>query len=309
MRPLLIAAITVILPVASAAAQRAPQRPETVVRVDASAMARLGVHVARLEPARVQHTISGYGRALDVDQLAALDAEISMSRATAMASAAEASRLARLASEDQAASARSVEAARAQSQADAARATLAERRIGLEFGPGLAHFGPRGRAQLIAAAAAGRAALLRIDFSDPSALNARRILIRVSRQAPTIVASPIGAAANADARLQSVGLLAVVRGSSAASLPGGRVFVAVAETNGSGTGVIVPREALVRYHGKVWAYLQTSPNTFMRREVADARLEDGGWFVSSGMRPGDLVAVEGAGSLLAFERGGEAGPD
>lgn len=307
MRLLLIAAITLFLPAASVSAQPAAQTP--IVHVDASTLARLGVHVARLEGAHAQQTISGFGRALDVGQLAALDAEIASSRAAATASAAEANRLAALAREDQSASARSVEAARAQAQADAARAALAERRIGLEFGPGLARLGARSRAQLIVAAAVGRAALVRIDFSEPSALHARRVLVHVSRQAPTIIAIPIGSAAGADARMQTVGLLAIVRGAAGASLPAGRTFVANVETGGSETGVIVPRDALVRYGGKVWVYQQTSANSFVRREVADARLENEGWFVSSGMRPGDVVAIEGVGSLLAFERGGEAGPD
>jgi hypothetical protein len=51
----------------------------------------------------------------------------------------------------------------------------------------------------------------------------------------------------------------------------------------------------------VWAYVQTSPATFVRREVRDYHPMAGGWFVSSDFAPGDRIVAAGGAALLGVE--------
>jgi len=71
-------------------------------------------------------------------------------------------------------------------------------------------------------------------------------------------------------------------------------------------GVILPRSALLRRDSGVWAYVQTAPNTFVRREVHDYHPVAGGWFVTSGFAVGDRVVAGGAAALLGIESPAQA---
>lgn len=66
-------------------------------------------------------------------------------------------------------------------------------------------------------------------------------------------------------------------------------------------GVVIPSPAVVRFGGKMWAYLEVAEGKFMRREMEDAASLEKGWFVSSGWKAGDKVVVGGAGLLLSEE--------
>lgn len=272
------------------------------VHLEPDQQRRAGITTASPVSGSAPTVQSAYARALDVGPLAAIDAEISAASAAASASRAEALRLAGLAAQDQSASARSVEAARAQAIADQARVDLASRRIGLEFGPGMARLGPGQRRALLAEIAAGRAALIRIDRPGGSVAGRVRIMDGNLSTIPVL----LGAASMSDARLQSAGMLAVVRGPVAAVATGGRVLAATVETDAAESGTILNRDSLVRWRGGLWAYVQTGPDTFVRRELSDARSVEDGWFVPAGFTSADKVVAAGAGVLLAIERGGDA---
>lgn len=66
-------------------------------------------------------------------------------------------------------------------------------------------------------------------------------------------------------------------------------------------GVLVPGDAIVWWQGKAWAYLQTGPERFARREVSTDMPTNNGWFVSAGFEPGEKVVVRGAQQLLSEE--------
>jgi hypothetical protein len=66
-------------------------------------------------------------------------------------------------------------------------------------------------------------------------------------------------------------------------------------------GVLIPSPAVVRFGGKIWAYLEVADGKFMRREMEEAASLEKGWFVSSGFKAGDKVVVGGAGLLLSEE--------
>jgi hypothetical protein len=274
---------------------------ESGVHMDAATQLRTGVVVSAIEAINAPRSVVGYARVMDVGPLAAIDAEVGAAQSAAVASREEYRRLQALAAADQAASVRAVEAARAQAGADSARAELASRRIGLEWGPGLVRLSPAQRSQLLSDIAAGRAALMRVDASAASQ-GARRVLLRPDAGQP-IVATILGAAGGAEPRLQTAGVLAVVRGGEAARLPAGRLIGAEIELGGAEPGFLLPSAAIIRTENAMWVYVRKSADTFERRGVQGGRAIDRGWFAPTGFSSGDVIVTDGAASLLAAERG------
>ena len=296
--------MTASKPEAEPAAPAAATPATDSLKPDAVALAHSNVRIAALVATQTSAQRSGFARALDVGALAAIDADAKAADAAANASRAEAARLATLFAQDQSASRRSVEAAQAQAQGDVARAQLASRRVGLEFGPGLLRLGRGGISALVSDVAAGRAALVRIDIAGTTLLPGATVHIGDGDAAAGV--RVLGAAASADAKLQSAGVLAIVRGSAAQGLLAGRILPASADSGAGQSGVIVPREAIVRYQGGLWVYVQKPDKSFDRVELVGGWPIAEGWFVTSGLAPGTPVAVAGAGSLMAMERSGEA---
>jgi hypothetical protein len=66
-------------------------------------------------------------------------------------------------------------------------------------------------------------------------------------------------------------------------------------------GVVIPRIALVRVRGKTYAYVQKSPDQFVRKEVTLYDPVAGGYFTSVNFAPGDKVVIAGAQTLLSEE--------
>ncbi len=284
-----------------AAAALAPEADP--LALDDAAMKKSGITLATLQAHSEAAVARGFARGLDIGALAAIEAETIAARSAAAASRAQAARLAGLYAQDVSASRQSVEAARAQADADAARADLAARRIGLEYGPGLMRLGRGGIGALVRAVASGDAALIRIDIPGVVLRPGTVVLIGDDGNATSV--RVLGPAASADSKLQSAGVLAIVRGAMAGQSLAGRVLTARAATGQPEAGVIVPREAIVRLQGAQWVY-RYSDKHFERVELRDARAVGDGWFVATGLRAGDAVARGGAGNLLAIERGGEA---
>jgi len=110
----------------------------------------------------------------------------------------------------------------------------------------------------------------------------------------------LGTLQAADPRLQTRGLLVELRGPEA-KLAIGSMLLARIPGPEHATGVLLPRSALIRKDSKVWAYVQTAPTSFVRREVADYQPVEQGWFVASGFAPGDQLVTAGAASLFAIE--------
>lgn len=259
---------------------------------------RLGIVVAPLAAWSGAQQAGGFAKGLDASALAAIVAEIDSARATAAASQAEATRLDALYRSDVSASRRALEAARAQAAADLARLRLARQRIGLEYGPGLAELGDAGVRQLVSRIAAGDAALIRIDV--PGALLVRGTAVQVRAGDLVAGARVLGAAAAADSKLQSAGVLAVVTGPEARQVLAGRVLSVQAASGGSVSGVLVPRDAIVRYQGQMWVFRQEG-GKFEREVLIDPQPVEAGWLVRGGLKPGETIVIHGGTGLLALE--------
>ena len=195
------------------------------------------------------------------------------------------------------------EAAAAQARSDAARVTLLRRRVGLEWGAGLAAMSDAQRSGLIAAAARGRASLVRIDRlggAPVSAAVSAELDLGAHGKAR---ARLLGPARAGDPRTTSVGVLARVDGPAAAWIGAGVAFPATFPAPpGAAEGVLIPREALLRTAGVTYAYVRRDAGGFERRPVSDGSPQPDGLFVASGFRPGEPVVVSGAAKLFAAEK-------
>ena len=65
-------------------------------------------------------------------------------------------------------------------------------------------------------------------------------------------------------------------------------------------GVVIPRAAVIRYAGKMWAYVQDG-DAFEREELIDAKPVADGWFVTSKFEEKQKVVIGGAQTVLSEE--------
>jgi hypothetical protein len=272
------------------------------VALDAATQKRLGVATAPLAAARYAGTINGFARVLDPVPLATLDSDLLAAQAAARASAAEAARTKTLAAADATISLKIAQAAQAQAGADAAKLALLRRRVGMEWG--VTFMADDFRARLLAELVAGRAALVRID-APSGAANARSVQLDLGQGDRPAVAI-LGAARTADTRLQSGGLIGVVRGPAATRLAAGLTAPAVLSGAASTSGVLAPRSAVMRAQGKTFVYVRQDPTHFERRVLTGVVPQTDGLFAADGARPGESVVVSGAAAIFAAENAPKA---
>ena len=293
-----LAGLTLTLAVAPALGQPLPYAG---IAATADAQARLGVRTAVLTRQTRTGQIDAFAKVLDPGPLAALETDLEAAQAAAAASAAEAKRAQALNAAGGGVAKKDAEAAASQAKSDAAHLALLRQRIGLEWGPGLARLTDAGRRALIAELARGEAALVHVDTpNNDGQADARSVEIDVgSGSAHGLV---LGAARAAEPRLQSSGLIAVVRGRSAVLLSTGLIQSAHINTKASAPGVVIPREAVIRFEGSDWAYVRRTGVAFERRRIDNPLPEAAGLFVTGGFRPGEAVVVQGATELFGMEQ-------
>jgi hypothetical protein len=148
---------------------------------------------------------------------------------------------------------------------------------------------------------------VRIDI--PNVMLQSGDTVRLGDTADATSVRVLGAAASADAKLQSAGVLAIARGTAAKGLLAGRIVPAAADGGSSESGVTVPRDAIVRYQGGLWVFVEKPDRSFARVELIGARPVADGWFVSLDLAPGTRIVVSGAGSLMAIETGSAPADD
>ena len=274
--------------------------PPPPITLSAAEQARLGVQTQVLTAAPAPQGHASTARVLDPGPLIQLDADLAAASASLAASRAEASRTRQLYAQDRTASARALEMAEAQAQADLQRVSGAQRRLLLEWGEGVAHLPERRRAALLNDLAHVRSELVRIELPPEVPVPPAGAVVRLRSAAATMQAKVLGMLPVADPRLQTRGVLAELSGSQA-QLAVGQMLSAQLPAPASAAGVILPRDALLREGSQVWAYVQTGPATFVRREVTGFQPLTAGWFVSGGFAPGERVVAAGAAALLGVE--------
>ena len=292
-------ALIAALALASGAPARATDGA-ILVKVDRGTQQRLGLREAPLAGARQADGGSGFARGIDLTPLATLESDLSVARAAAFASGAEAARTSALAKADATVSSKVAEAAAAQARGDAAKVTLLRRRVGLEWGSAFAAMSDARRASLVAAAASGRVALVRIDLIGFGARTGRAAELDLGAHGRAS-ATVLGPARAGDPRATAPGLLALVSGPAAAWVGVGTA-VPVSFTGAGAGGVVIPREALLRTAGQTFAYVRRGDEQFERRPVVDGASQATGLFAPHGFRPGEVVVVSGAAKLFAAEK-------
>lgn len=279
----------------------APGSGLAMVRLAPAEQAHLGVRTIRLEGVNRSGEIDAFAKVLDPGPLAQLVSDLQTAQAAAAASGAEAARAKALHAKDLGVSAKDTEAAVAQARSDALRVTQLRRRLGLEWGPGVARLSDAARNRLVEDLAKGRTALVHVDtHNNIGQAGAKRVRIDVGTD--SVVGVVIGPARAAEPRLQSSGLIVKVAGPSAILLSIGLTQSAHIATQDPQAGVIVPRTALIRFQGSDWAYVRTGPDRFERRLILDPVPEDRGFFVVHGLTAGDQIIVDGASAVFAVEQ-------
>lgn len=286
---------------------RAQVVPYTGLALEPDAQARLGIKTQTLASQRRSAQIDAFAKVLDPGPLAQLEADLEAAEASAAASAAEAKRTLSLNRSDFVVASKDAEAAEAQAKSDAQKVLILRQRIGLEWGPGMQRLGDVRRRELIKALANGQAALVHIDTpNNEGQAQARSVEIDVGDGRAH--GELMGAARAAEPRLQSSGLIAVVRGKSAILLSVGLIQSAHINTPASAPGVMIPRAAVIRFEGSDWAYVRRGPQGFERRRLDNPTPGEAGLFVTRGFSAGDELVVQGAAELFGVEQNQGARP-
>jgi len=303
-----------LLALGAATVARADQDEAKPVKLAAAVQQKLGLKSEPLKARISAATLSGFVKVLDAGPLAQLDADIAAAAAAAQASQAEFERSQALNKDGQTVAAKQVEAARAQAQADSIKLALLRRRVGLEWGDGIARMSDRQRNQLLADIGAGRAALIRIDTPSGEGLVGLKTVELDLGSLGRVRATVLGTARAADPKLLSPGLIATARGPGVRSLSVGLSAPVTLAASAAVKGVVAPRAALLRSQGRTWVYVRTGAETFLRKEVEDARSDPAGLFTPVELKPGQQVVTQGAAALFAAETnvpedGGGKDPD
>jgi hypothetical protein len=228
--------------------------------------------------------------------------QVEKARASLNASSLEYQRLSQLNQEDKNASDKAVQAAEATFRSDQATLHNAEQALELARMPAVQRWGP---------------VVSRWITSDTPSLHdvleARRVLLQVTLPSNTpaaqqlliqagqhttnaLLLSPIP---RVDPRFQTPSYLYTARAEK--ELVPGMNLVAFAPGGSQQKGVFLPQEAVLRWQGKSWVYIETDPGSFMRKEVLLNTPLRNGWFIRSELSLGDHVVTTGAQQVLSQE--------
>jgi hypothetical protein len=272
-----------------------------VVTLDSATQKMMGLQTAPLASAKLSPELKGYGRVLDISPLASLAADLAVARAAATASQAELQRLKTLAAQNNA-SERALQAAEAAAVRDQAQVESTRLRLVAEWGGEIA--GREDLPAFVQSLGTLDSAIVRVDIPAGESLKemppgAR--LIALETGASPVDAKFIGPAPTVDPQFQGRGLLFLVLPNPSRLAPGAAVTAFLPLPGEAQSGVTVPREAVIRYNGATWVYVQSGGQTFERREVALGTPQENGWFVRDGLKPEDTVVTAGAQQMLSEE--------
>ena len=290
-------------PVASKSQINRDTNGETTIRLEPENQKRLALESAALSPFEYRSEIMGYGRVLDSSPLAALAAELTSDRAAAQASRQEFERLKTLSAQNNA-SARALQAAQATALRDQVLADSVYQRLLATWGKTVAE--RKDLADLVQSLAVQQSALVRVDLLTGDVLKtppeAAEVFALADETNP-VAAQFVSLAPTVDPQSQGQGLLFLVMTSESRFAPGAALTAYLADSGRPPMmGVEIPRQAVVRFNGRTWIYLQTGEEEFTRHEVGLEQPTTNGWFVSAGIKPGARVVVRGAQMLLSEEQ-------
>jgi hypothetical protein len=277
---------------------------EAVVELSRDEQARIGLEPETLTAVTQSADATAYGVVLDPAPLAALDAEVTSTRAVVAASRAEYERARLLHSEQQNVSLKDFETAGAKVQVDQAQLRLLNQRLADEWGAKISAMTPAERARLIDALTMRIEGTIRLSLPPSQSLSQEppeAWIAVLGYETHPLVTRSIWSAPTADPHLQGQGFLLRVEAQGLALRPGTAVTGHLQLPGTAKPGVVVPEAAVVRTGDRAWAYVQIAPTQFERRQLEVTMHAARGWFVTSRFAGGDHVVVTGAQALLSEE--------
>jgi hypothetical protein len=275
--------------------------------LDVETQKLIGLQTTALSSAQLSPEIKSFGRVLDTAPLASLVADLMSANAASQASQAELERMKALASQNNA-SARALQAAEAAAVRDATQTEAV--RLKLVAGWGSVIAARQDLAAFVRTVGSLESALLQLNIPPDQSLTENPTgarIMGISAETKPAEAQFIGRAASVDPQVQGQGFLFLISPNPSRLAPGAAVTGYVDVPGEKQAGVAVPRNAIVRFNGAAWVYVQTGDETFQRTEVMLERPLQDGWFVREGLKPEAKVVITGAQQLLSEEsKGGEA---
>jgi len=285
---------------------------ETVVTLDAGTQARNGIEVTTLRPASHRQELRANALVLPVQDLTTLrnnyltsEAQVEKAKAALDVSSREYQRLKELYQDNQNASAKALQAAEGAWRADevtlkAARdsLTLSESLVRQTWGSTVADWLITG-APSSDRVLAQKDALFQVSLPPGAGGDPPKEASVEMPDGKTQFARLVSELPRVDPRILSPTYLYITP-SGPRIAPGMSLLCRLPE--GSATrGVVVPSRAVVWWQGRAWAYVRTTAERFVRREVPSNAPVDGGWFVNAGFTPGERVVTSGAQQLHSEE--------
>ncbi len=133
----------------------------------------------------------------------------------------------------------------------------------------------------------------------PSVRTAR--IVAVGFEEHPIAAERVALVARADPAAQGRSFLFRLTANALELRPGLAVTARIPVPGTERKGVVIPEAAVVRVAGKAYAFTQTGPDEFVRKELAVDQPVDGGFLTATNFAAGDRVVVQGAQLLLSEE--------
>jgi hypothetical protein len=284
----------------------ATEKPEVSdkagVTIDAETQARIGLKMDAPLATQWQPEMKGYGAVIDPATLSAAVADLQSARSAAEASGNEYGRLKSLAEQNNV-SARTLEAAKATATHDQLGFDAARAKFALDWGKALAD--QTNLETFVQQLARGKTALVRIDLPPGEMLPAPPAsakIVALTDETKLVNGAFFDATAGLNPQTQSQSFFFLVQDQP---LPSGAAVTGFLKVSGEPVdGVVVPADAVLRYEGKGWIYVQTGTNQFARTEIPLDRLMENGWFVSGGLTATNRIVVGGAETVLSAELSG-----
>ena len=281
---------------------------KVVITVDDETQGNMGLKVEKPEWLQLSPEIRSYGRVLDPTPLAGLVNELAAAHVAAAASGNELNRVKTL-SGDGNASARALQAAEAAAMHDQLAVQSARERLVLGWSKAVAD--QNDLPAFVQSLSSQSAALVRVDLPAGEFLKTPPTGARiVSLSGNSVDADFLGTAANVDPQSQGQGFIFLVKTNASRLLPGEAVTGYVKLAGESVTGVVIPRNAVIRTEGSGWVYVShKNGEDITRTKIALDRPIDSGWLITSGVTTNDYVVTVGAQSLLSLELKPAGKPD
>jgi len=280
---------------------------EVTITLDAETQKVMGLQTATLTATQMNSEIKAYGRVLDTSALGGLINELQSAQVAAENSRQELERMKVLIAQKNT-SERALKAAEAAYAHDQLGIQATSLKVQTAWGKKLS--------ELMASSATTakrlsslESMIVRVDLPLDQAVDSPKEarLLNQETNAKPIPAQFVDFAPSMDSQIQARGLFFMADNEGRKLVPGMAVTALIDSGQNPETGVVVPREAVVRAKGGSWVFIQNPDPEFTRKEISTEHPVERGWFVSGSFKEGDKVVTVGAQQLLSEELKGQIG--